>query len=340
MKKSNKQEVETTLVDTTLVDTLKERYAYIYENNITNVFATLSAKAQKMLNNEIKAGNGNVYVHIRRTFCGDVQYWMIPLQVQLDGSTAKMFDYLIYQFTSKVHKNATLETIIKNREMEIDIKDISEKFGMTMHGARKTTLQTINSLSNIKIDRLDIPGERDKYVKNGKVPIKWSFPIVSAIGVYAADKQIKNSKMKITLHERLTDLLLEANLMWYPKNLLKINTHYYPYAYMFGRKMALNTRQNAKKKNSNYLSVKLLMEMAYLSELYEKLKEKGDIGRRIIAPFLHNIKVLVDTDVLEEWHIEDKFGTTILFPECLSYAELNECKVYYKLKDYPKRLVA
>ena len=332
-----KVEISKQEVDTTLVDTLKERYAYIYENNITNVLSTIP---QKILDNLIKQGLGDSEIQISRKFCDDVQYWIIPFRVQLDGSTAQMFDYLIYQFTSKVHKNATLETTMKNREMEIDIRDISDKFCISMKGARKLALRTINSLANIKIDRLDIPVERNKVVKKKGDAIKWSFPIVSAIGTYTTDRQIKNSKMKITLHERLAEMLIEANLMWFPKNLLKIDTNYYPYAYMFGRKMALNTRQNAKKKNSNYLNVKLLMDMADLLKMYDEIKLKGEIKRRIIIPFLRNIKVLVNAGVLEEWHFEDKFGTVILFPEFLSYSEFIECRVHYKLKDYPKRLTA
>lgn len=129
-------------------------YGLIYENNITNA---LNYLPQKIVDQLIAEGYGESEMPVTRTFIRDVQYWIVPGKVSLDGTTHQMFDYIIRRYTERVYRNATDEMIENCREIEINLRDVAATFGKSMYGTRKMVLRAVEELSNIKIDRLDIP---------------------------------------------------------------------------------------------------------------------------------------------------------------------------------------
>ena len=311
-------------------------FSLIYEHNITNA---LNYLPQRKLDDLIKEGKGNSELPIGRKNIHGVQYWLVPSKVKLDGSTFQMLDYLIKKITESTYRTATKEEILANREIEIDLKEVSKLFGKTMNGTKKMVLRTVESLANIKIDRLDIPLKRNVVVKNNSDIIKWSFPIVSAIGKYLNNKSIKNSRMRVELHVKLVEMLpKEAYLMYYPDALFRINTARYPNAFLFGRRLCLHYRQNQKKNNSNSINVETLLNLALEIPKYDDIKKTGSIRQRIIAPFIRDMDVLVKMNVLSEWHLEDLFSKELIdCPKTVTWKQFINSKLVFELKEYPHK---
>ena len=305
-------------------------YGFIYENTATN---SLSCLSQKMIDELVAEGNGNVEMPIGRNRINDVEYLMIPSKVNLSGSTAQMFDYIVQLFTEKVYRNATPKTIEENRTIDIDLKDVSEKFGLTMRATRDMVLRTVSSLDNIKIRRLDIPE-----TKKGDIKIR-SFRIFSEqIDVFDG-KVIKNSHTQVVLHERLAELLPIAYLMRYPENLYKINTARYTNAFMFGRRLCLHYRINVNKGNGleDHIGADVLLDLAYSIPKKEDIERKGELRRRIVRPFVRDMDVLVEKHILSEWFLVDKeTNVRIKNPNVISPKKLKESFVYFHLLNYPK----
>ena len=332
--KNNNDVMENSLLPTT--------YGLIYQNNVTNL---LSCLPQKIIDDLVSGGEGNAFLAVTRKHVKDVQYWIVPCKVNLTGSTSQMFDYIVGQYTRSVYHNATAEQILDNEEIEINLKDVAKKFGMSMFGARKMVLRAVESLSNIKIDRLDIPVARKKVVKNERNVneiIQWTFPIISEVGKYLVNddkKQIKNSRMKVVLHHRLAEMLpKESYLMFFPDNLYKIHTSRYPNAYMFGRRLCLWYRQNIQKnpKVANTVKVKLLLDLALSLPKRDDIKKTGAIKQRIICPFVRDLDILVEKKVLSKWYLIDKFsGKPVEHPQTIAYDRFETSKIWFELYNYP-----
>ena len=313
-------------------------YGLIYENNITNA---LNYLPQKIADQLVKEGRGDIEMSVSRKFIHDVQYWIVPGKIYLDGTTHQMFDYIIRRYTERVYRNATDEMIEDCREIEINLRDVARAFGKSMYGTRKMVLRTVEALSNIKIDRLDIP-IREKTVKSKADIVKWVFPIISDVGKYINDKTIKNSRMRVVIHQRLADMLpKEAYLMQFPDNLFKIDTHHYPNAYLFGRRLCLWYRQNIEKNPSIAQEVKtgMLLDLALSMPEHDKIKNKGRIRQRIISPFIRDMDVLLKKRVLSSWCFIDMFTKEKINPETLNYDRFIQSKIRFELADYPKKNV-
>lgn len=309
-------------------------YAYLYQSPATN---QLSYFSQQLIKKFLDNNQGDVELPIGWKKDKDIVYWVVPRKVKLNGRTQQIFDYIVMQFTSKVPAKASKEVIDANKELTLDLREISNLFKITMRNTRNMVIASIRSLQNIKIRQLNI-AIKEKKEKPLDATV-WESVILQGVGCSVTENLISNSKTKVLLGDKLAEYLPTASIMPLCLSLFSINTSKYPNAYAIGRHLNILFKMNYYKPRRNTVTVKELLEVAPSIPKYETLIQEGNVYQRIIAPFIRDMNILVNNNVLKEWYLIDNV-TNEKYEEQrskISYHKFKLMKVFFDFQDFPMK---
>ena len=313
-------------------NTEKSVYVPMFQSNTTNNLTNIS---QKLINRFLADGKGDGELPIAWKREDDVLYWIVPRKVNLYGRTHQMFDYIVQKYTSKVPANASQEIINKNKELTLDLHEISVLFDVTMQATREIVIKAIKSLQNIKIEQLNI-AVKDHQSKPIEATI-WTSVILQSIGSTIGAKSIKNCKVKVLLGDKLAEYLPTAPILPYSLALFSINPSKYPNAYALGKRLNLLYKMNRNKNRRNIVAVTELLDVAPDIPRKDDVIKIGGLRQRIITPFIRDMKVLVTRGVIKEWYFVDKVTKepySVDFSK-LTYNKFEALNVYFDFKDFP-----
>ena len=317
-----------------MTDVCKGIYAPIFQSPVTN---NLSMFSLNLIKRFLKKNDGNVELPVARRLDDNVVYWIFPKRVNMSCRTAQMFDYIVTKFTAKVPANAPKDVINANKEMILDLHEISALFKMSMHSTRELVIETINNLQNIKIEQLNISVRcRNKKPEDATV---WKSVILQGVGCSVDESSIKNSKIKVILGDKLAEYLPSASIMPYSVALFSIKTTKFPNAYALGKHLNVLYKMNFYKPRRNIVSVAELVDVAPDIPKRETLNVIGGLRQRIIRPFIRDMNALVDYGVIKCWYFIDNV-TNERFEgdmDSLDYDKFINMKVYFDFIDFPMK---
>lgn len=314
-----------------------KKYAWIHQGKGINVLACLCQSAVKSC---INAGEGGFDIK-------DVKVTFDSNNIYLDGRTQQVLYYIIQLFTDKVGKKPSEETILANRNIVLSVSDVAELFNMTYQGAWKMLDKAIDTLYYVSVawkQTYEIyKGKNKKMPVEKKVKLRFLTRIES-ISVEDNDSDTKLSSRGcfiVRLEEDFARYLPSASTMWYPLALYRVVPVRMTCAFAFGIRLALQYRYAKYKKNkflANFIRVEVLVFSSTELPNHEYFKDKGEMSRKIILPFIRGLDSLVSVGVLETWCFIDSANGKEVPLEVIRkirYKQFVRLYVYFKLVDYP-----
>lgn len=300
-KNTKKQEILQQAVQDTLHD-------YILQNNSTNTLTKFNSKDATIdsITGTAKFQRGNFIL-------------TIPNYTSLAGlktSTWQLLDALFMKFTADPRKEKTTRLTLDEymqlrklkkrqtaKEQAIADMDILRSAGITLEelrGKEKVSYRFVNLAQSGSVE------------KNGNITIKWT--------------------------EEVHTNLLNAPVMYYPRQLQEVNPRLNPNAYYMGRKAAEFKNMNALHHNAgDIISVKTLLESAPAIPSYEEVAETDRaFTRRIIDVFERDLTALGDTFTWEYCHRNGKPLTEEELND-FNYNTFISCNVKLNWLDYPNQ---
>ncbi len=287
----------------------------------------------------------------------DVEIVFDNRNIYLDGRTQQVLYYIIQLYISKVGKKPSDQTIIENLDLVIKVSDVARLFGMTLLGAKKMLKRAILTLYYLSVAWKE---KKDVYEGKKKITIKDKVRIRFLSRIDEREVTIENiddppeetreeldpgclddSLYKISrgyyivrLERSFAKYLPWAPTLWYPLALYRIVPVRQSNAFAFGLQLVLHFRMNKEK----FVEVKVLLNCTTDIPFHDSIKEKGEMSRKIIIPFIKGMDALVTVGVLKYWYFLDPV-TLKKVPEDvmrrIRYDDFEKLYVYYVLLDYP-----
>lgn len=315
----------------------EKKYAWMHQGKGINVLACL---CQAAVNNCIKDGDGGFVIKdVKVTFGSD--------NIYLDGRTQQVLYYIIQLYTSKVGKKPNSEAIMENRNIIINISEVAALFDMTYQGARLMLAKAIETLYHISVSWVR---HKEVYKNKKKVSLTQNVKLRFLTRVdemSLQEKDIRAGKTRtrgcfvVRLEEDFARYLPSASTMWFPLALYRVVPVRQTCAFAFGLRLVLQYRYSKYKKNkfmANFIGVEVLLNSTTELPNHECIKDKGEMARRIIIPFMKGLDALVTVGVLETWNFVNR-NTGVAVPmeviKKIRYKAFIQLYVYFKLCDYP-----
>lgn len=324
-----------------------QRYAWLYQGKGINVLSTIN---QAMIDDAIENGRRGIEkdgvsilfspeMSTKETFLGDRTVQVLFYIIQIFAGNLKKLHGGIYKELRFIPD----EDIMRSRYVDIKISDVANLFKMTTHGARKMLNRAIDVLYE-----LSLKWKEDKKCTHFGEDIyanaKFRFRLLTRVNeynIYSGDnKKLRSGYIRVALEPDFARYLPTANGTWFPIALYEIAPSRHPGAFGIGLKMTVHYRMNRHKKNRNVLSVESLLNVATDIPSYDVIKNKGEISRRIIRPFVRALETLEEKNVLKKWEFIVP-NTNIVVPvdyvlNKITYDEIKMINVHFSLLEYPR----
>lgn len=243
----------------------------------------------------------------------------------LNDTAHMLFDALIIRFTSVRPTSGIIGLPLRDYMEMRGLKDEKE--------ARKQINEGLEAIKNCKIS-----GPKG-YGENKRETLHITF--YGGAGIYG----IRNSIITFSIGDIFYNALLDYAPMYYPVELLKIDTSRNKHAFSMGRYIYEQKRINAGKKDrENIIKIKSLLGACPNLPRYQDLdKSKGEITRKIIDPFMNNLNHLEDRGLFT-WKLCHSKGDPLTAEEetayrdgGMTYALFETLYVMFDFIDYPSQ---
>lgn len=240
---------------------------------------------------------------------------------KFDSTIQRVFDIFILKLTEHLpYKKELSDSEFKNfQQISLSLREY-----MTLCHIKNKTRATeqlrnaLNLLARVHVEFSDTHFIR----KNKSESEYYFFKIVDGV---SRDKFSGN--FSIFFNIDFLRYLSQTYIMPFNLRLLQINLKHNPHAYKLARRLLLHLNMNFFKSNSRTISVKVLLDSTDIPA-YEKLKTKGQLKQKIIAPFESNLNYLHQNHFLE-W----KYSSDIDY----CFQKWNDSYINFKIFDFPAR---
>jgi hypothetical protein len=251
----------------------------------------------------------------------------------------KVFIMLITAATEHLPREnqITPEAILRSRMIKITLDDYMRLCKIRdKKNAREQLNAAIRSLYGISLDWYETeynkPEGKSRKVKER---IHYSTRILDKIGTREGGKPVRSGAAEVQLAYDMAKYLAGAYIMYYPSDLLAINTQYHPYSVQLGWKLCALYNMNWGKPTQGKTTVSTLLKAANGIPRYEKIAETGQVYDRIIKPFDRDMRELVERGILSDYYYYDDMGARVDNIGSISYLTFSGLNVAYTIKDYP-----
>lgn len=256
----------------------------------------------------------------------------------ISPQTFKVLVILITKATAQLPRadQITPEAIVKGRTVRIPLEEYMSKCGIK--DRKEARIQLTNAINTLYAISLEWTETRYSRPEGKTRKVKESIPYRLRIIDKTAGSPVKNNVAEITFSYDMAAYLSAAYMMPYPSALLTVNTRYHPYSIPLGWKLCTHNNMNYGKPNYGRISVKTLLSAAKGIPRYETIAGKGEIYRRIIAPFDRDLHALIEAGVLDSYSYLDADGEPVerSLLSGYSYAQFSLFTILFDLKDYPE----
>lgn len=301
----------------------------VYQNHHLNSWAYITSRSlvDVEIAKKIDKKTGLIILNRNNTY-----FYFNPAHIDIDGRGQQLLMLYIEKFTKSVRHGASKDEILRNKTIRFSVSEIAKEFGVTVKQARKMVIKASFAMQLMAIVWYD-----DMVNRKGL----HSTNILQGFDYYEDDgpnpASLKRGEMQVVLADKFALKLPELYIMWYPTSIRKIPLRQYTSANAFA--MLLSEHYNFKygTSESNRIRVPLLLEATRDIPKYEKVSAgAGQFHKRIVAPFVKNLDVLVEKGFLKEWHLE-KDGEACPREDYkkLRHAFFVDCFVHFEILDFP-----
>jgi len=219
----------------------------------------------------------------------------------LKTSTLKMFDIFVIIAT---------ENGMNDRTVKMSLSDFMAMRGLKDRKHAKT--QAISDLELVKSASFTA-----QEISRGK-KVSYKFVNLATAGEIA-----KNGNITFSFSPEIFEVLKNAKIMPYHKELLKLDDRKYTSSYFLGRKILELKNNNFDKPNVDTLTVAMLLKNSpYIPTFEEVANTDRAFERRIVEPFQDNMNHLQDNKICC-WEYCHKGGLKLTDDEYNNISELN-----------------
>lgn len=241
---------------------------------------------------------------------------------KFDSTIQRVFDIFILKLTERLPYKKELSDYEFNnfQQVSISLKEYMKLCDIKSNKTRaiEQLRNALNLLARVNVEFSDIHFIR----KNKSESEYYAFKIVSGVA-----REKFSGTFSIFFNVDFLRYLSQTYIMPFNLRLLQINLKHNPHAYKLARRLLLHLNMNFFKSNSHTISVKVLLDATDIPT-YEKLKGKGQLQQKIIAPFESNLNYLQQNHFLE-W----KYSSDIDY----CFQKWNESYIIFKIFDFPAR---
>ena len=301
-------------------------YAPVYNNNaMIDLFGITPGLYKEVLKEDastVKTRN-NKHTLTRRS----VTLVFNPAQLPIEERVKQLLVYWIELFTKAVPVKANDSIINANKSIVFKFSDIAKEFGVSYRQAKVMSIEAAEALQGTII----------KWEENDCL---LSFNILQDYMTRKSNRDIERGCMCITFADKFAHALPQMSILWFPREVRKISVRHFPNAGIFAMLLSAHYNRNFKKIGKDgicSISVKTLLDSTSEIPKYEKVMQTNRmVFKRIIAPFIRDMNVLVDNKTLEHWNLAYKKD----YIDKSTYSDLKynvfiDCIVHFKFAYYP-----
>lgn len=304
-----------------------EPYVPVYQDKHINAYAYITPHAIAGEDIDAKLDEDGYYgISYDNTL-----FFFNPAYIAISGRTQQLMMYYIEKFVKAIRHNYSDENLLKHKKIMFQISEVAKEFDLTPKQARNLIIRSSTAMQMMVIQWEDtLRGKKIFHSSN----------IIQGFDYYRTDREndLKRGEVAVTLADRFATLLPKLFFMWYPCNLRRIPLRHYPSANGFGVRLAVTFNMNREKSNRGRISVPELLLSTQEIPSYDKLQDGArQLQKRIVAPFVRNMDILVQYGVISGWYLEldgKALGREEL--KTIRYKAFKNCMVVYEMKDYPK----
>lgn len=245
--------------------------------------------------------------------------------------TVKILILALEKLAEKMPCKASLETIEKNRIVEITLDEYMERCNITSRNqARNQLNKTIRILTNdLKLSWTD--SKHNIIYKDCRI-----FKEILEYG----KNSVQYNRATIQFDFDFAKGLSYGYIMPLDRRILLIDIRKFPTAIPMALKMTVHKNMNVGKTNEDIISVKTLLNALADLPRYENLKIKTGISRKIIKPFINSLEQLVNVGIIDEFTFFEPKGKEINIKvlERMRYEDFKNWNVHFKINDFPRIL--